>query len=65
MSGFGGEQFALPEVLDSLRTTNNQALKGELSIAGADPVNLIGILIPGERVPAMLGRSFVITDDLL
>jgi ATP-dependent Lhr-like helicase len=64
VSGFGGEQFALPEVLDSLRSTKNQELKGELTIAGADPVNLIGILIPGERTHAVPGRAFVITNDM-
>jgi len=64
VSGFGGEQFALPEVLESLRSTKNQELKDELIIAGADPVNLIGILIPGERTHAVPGRAFVITNDM-
>jgi ATP-dependent helicase Lhr and Lhr-like helicase len=65
VSGFGGEQFALPEVLDSLRATKNQELKGDVTIAGADPLNLIGVLVPGERVPAVPGRSFVISDESL
>ena len=65
VSGFGGEQFALPEVLDSLRATRNHELKGDVTIAGADPVNLIGILIPGERTHAMPGRVFVIKSDML
>ena len=65
VSGFGGEQFALPEVLDSLRATRNQEFKGEITIAGADPLNLIGILIPGERTHAMPGRVFVIKSNML
>jgi len=65
VSGFGGEQFALPEVLDSLRTTNKQEFKGDVTIAGADPLNLVGILVPGERVPAVPGRSFIINNELL
>ncbi|WP_109488563.1 DEAD/DEAH box helicase [Occallatibacter savannae] len=65
VSGFGGEQFALPEVLDSLRATRNLDVKGELTIAGADPMNLVGILIPGDRVPAVPGRSFVLTRESL
>ena len=65
VSGFGGEQFALPEVPDSLRSTGNQERKVDLTIAGADPVNLIGILIPGERTHAVPGRMFVITSDML
>jgi ATP-dependent Lhr-like helicase len=65
VSGFGGEQFALPEVPDSLRAVRNRELKNDLTIAGADPMNLIGILIPGERVPAVPGRSFVLTSESL
>jgi hypothetical protein len=65
VSGFGGDQFALPEVLDSLWATRNQELKGEMTIAGSDPVNLIGILIPRERTHAMPGRVFVIKIDML
>jgi ATP-dependent Lhr-like helicase len=65
VSGFGGEQFALPEVLDSLRATRNQEHNGDVTIAGPDPVNLIGILIPGERTHATPGRVFVIKSDML
>jgi ATP-dependent Lhr-like helicase len=65
VAGFGGEQFALPEVLDSLRTTRNHEFKGGVTIAGADPVNMIGILIRGERVPAIPGRTFVVTNESL
>ena len=65
VSGFGGEQFALPEVLDSLRAIRNQEFKGEMTLAGADPVNLIGILVPGERTHAMPGRMFVIKSEML
>jgi ATP-dependent helicase Lhr and Lhr-like helicase len=64
VSGFGGEQFALPEVPDSLRASRNQELKGDVTIAGADPVNLIGILIPGERTHAVPGRVFVIKSNM-
>jgi ATP-dependent Lhr-like helicase len=65
VSGFSGEQFALPEVLDSLRATRNQELKSEINVAGADPMNLVGILLPGERVPAMPGRNFTLTNETL
>jgi ATP-dependent Lhr-like helicase len=65
VSGFAGEQFALPEVLDSLRAIRNQEFKGEVTLAGADPVNLVGILIPGERTHAMPGRAFVLKSDML
>jgi ATP-dependent Lhr-like helicase len=65
VSGFGGEQFALPEVPESLRSSRIRELQGDVTVAGADPVNLIGILIPGERAHAVPGRSFVITNDML
>src|ERR1700743_2179057 len=57
ISGFGGEQFALPEALESLREARRNERKPEtVTIAGADPLNLIGILIPGERVAAVPGN---------
>ena len=65
VTGFSGEQFALPEVLDSLQAVRHQELKNDVSIAGADPMNLIGILVPGDRVPAVPGRSFVVTRESL
>jgi ATP-dependent Lhr-like helicase len=65
VSGFGGEQFALPEVLESLLSIRNQEFTSDLTIAGADPINPIGILLPGERVAAVSGRSFVLTRESL
>jgi ATP-dependent Lhr-like helicase len=64
VSGFGGEQFALPEVLESLHAAKHRELKAELTIAGADPLNLVGILIPGDRIPAVPGRRFVLTNAM-
>jgi ATP-dependent helicase Lhr and Lhr-like helicase len=65
VSGFGGEQFALPEVPDSLRAARDLELKCDVTIGGADPVNLVGILIPGERTPAQPGRTFTLTSKML
>ena len=58
VSGFGGEQFALPEVLESLRAARNGRTPFTLTIAGSDPMNLLGVLVPGERIPAVPGKSF-------
>ncbi len=58
VSGFGGEQFALPHAVESLRAARHREMPETLTIAGADPMNLAGILFPGERVPAVPGRSF-------
>jgi ATP-dependent Lhr-like helicase len=62
VSGAFGEQFALPEAADQLRTSRrteaSQRDDSPLPIAAADPLNLAGILVPGERVAAVPG-SFV------
>jgi ATP-dependent helicase Lhr and Lhr-like helicase len=58
VSGFGGEQFALSEVLESLRDSRNGRAPFAVSIAGSDPMNLVGVLVPGGRVPAVPGKSF-------
>src|SRR5205085_9289153 len=54
VSGFVGEQFARPEVLDLLRHLRRSAKTGEqLEIAPADPLNLSGIVLPGPRTGAL------------
>jgi ATP-dependent Lhr-like helicase len=65
VSGFGGEQFALPEAVDGLCAARDRNEQERITIAGADPMNLIGILIPGERIPAVPGRSLVYRDGLI
>jgi hypothetical protein len=60
---FRGEQFALPEVPDSLRAANSRKDHHAVTIAGADPMNLIGILVAGERIHAVHGRSFVFSTE--
>ncbi len=53
VAGFAGEQYALPEAVTALRKTRRAPKTGELtSISAADPLNLVGILTPGHRVPA-------------
>ncbi len=58
LSGFSGEQFALPQALESLRETRRggHASIPSMTVAAADPLNLVGILVPGERVPAVAGK---------
>jgi ATP-dependent Lhr-like helicase len=60
VDGFLGEQFALPVAVESLRAhrklpQNSNAER--VTIAAADPLNLVGIIVPGERIPAISGRS--------
>ena len=50
-------QFALPVAVESLRATRKLPPTGELvTISAADPLNLVGVIVPGERVPAISGR---------
>jgi len=57
VSGFLGEQFALPEAVESLRAMRNLPASGEIiTISAADPLNLVGIIVPGERVAAISGK---------
>src|SRR5579862_7894134 len=54
VDGFIGEQFALPVAVESVRAMRGLPLSGEtVTLSAADPLNLIGILVPGERVPAI------------
>jgi len=59
VSGFGGEQFALPEAADALRANRTRTLADmpPLTIAAADPMNLVGIIIPGERTASIAGNT--------
>jgi ATP-dependent helicase Lhr and Lhr-like helicase len=66
ISGLVGEQFALPIAVDSLRAMKNAPASGEtITISAADPLNLAGILVPGERVPAISGKSVSFRDGVL
>ncbi len=65
VNGFGGEQFALPEAVESLRAARHRDSEETVTVAGADPMNLAGILIPGERVAAAPGRSVVFYNGTL
>jgi ATP-dependent Lhr-like helicase len=63
VDGFLGEQFALPVAVESVRGMRGLPLSGEtITLSAADPLNLIGILVPGERVPAISGRAVTYLD---
>ena len=57
ISDFLGEQFALPVAVESLRATRLGKSSGErVTVMAADPLNLAGIIVPGDRVAANSGR---------
>jgi ATP-dependent Lhr-like helicase len=65
VSGFLGEQFSLPVAVESLRAMRHQQLSGEIiMLSAADPLNLVGIVVPGERVPANSGRIVAFRDGV-
>ena len=65
VAGFSGEQFALPEAVQALRQVRDANLAGTLVMVSAcDPLNLAGILTPGERVPAVLGNQLIYRDGV-
>jgi ATP-dependent Lhr-like helicase len=66
ISGFIGEQFALPIAVESLRAMKNLPATGEtITISAADPLNLAGIVVPGERIPAISGKHVSFRDGVL
>ncbi len=65
VSGVTGEQFALPAALEALRRVRRLAHSGEvISLSATDPLNLVGILIPGARIPARTKMRVVYRDGL-
>jgi len=65
VSGFLGEQFALPLAVESLRASARQPGSGEaVTISAADPLNLAGILIPGDRVSSSSGKTITLVDGI-
>jgi ATP-dependent Lhr-like helicase len=60
-----GEQFALPEAIERLREIRRTAADGKLLVlSAADPLNLTGILDPGERIRAVAGTKIAYRDGV-
>jgi len=65
VNGFLGEQFALPIAVESLRAMRKNAPLGQtVTISAADPLNLAGILLPGERIASISGKSVTLRDGV-
>ena len=60
VSGFAGEQFALSEAAGALRRYREDADDALAVVAGCDPLNLTGVVLPGERVPAVVGNRILL-----
>jgi ATP-dependent Lhr-like helicase len=57
VSGAFGEQFALEEGAEGLRAAHSKVSDAVVSLSASDPLNLVGVLLPGERVAAIPGRQ--------
>jgi len=63
--GSPGEQFALPEAVDQLRSVRRRERSSEvLRVSATDPLNVAGILLPGPRITSVRTNSVVFEDGL-
>jgi ATP-dependent Lhr-like helicase len=65
VAGFTGEQYAALEAIgllrDMRRKPNSQSY---VSLSGADPLNLVGIVTPGARLPALSSNRLLYRDGV-
>jgi ATP-dependent Lhr-like helicase len=65
VAGFSGEQFALPDAIGRLRAVRREApSESYVSVSGADPLNLAGILTPGPKLAALTGNRVLYRDGV-
>jgi ATP-dependent helicase Lhr and Lhr-like helicase len=65
VSSFSGEQYALPEAVGLLREMRRRPLNEQwISLSGADPLNLVGILAPGPKLPALTDNRLIYRDGV-
>jgi ATP-dependent helicase Lhr and Lhr-like helicase len=65
VSGFSGEQYALPEAADELTRVRKQPKTGErVAVNGTDPLNLVGTIVPGDTVSGVRTRRVTYVDGI-
>jgi ATP-dependent Lhr-like helicase len=65
IAGFPGEHFALPEAVGMLREVRRKQNSGAwVSLSGADPLNLAGVLTPGPKLAALTGNRVLYRDGV-
>ena len=63
VAGFTGEQYALPEAVETLRRVRRAPPNGAVvTVSAADPLNLTGIVYLGDRVPATASTRIAFRD---
>jgi len=65
VAGLSGEQFALPEAVEALRAVRRAPEDpGIVVISSADPLNLVGVILPGSRVPVSSGQAIAFKNGI-
>ncbi|MEQ1795755.1 MAG: DEAD/DEAH box helicase [Nitrospira sp.] len=68
VTGFVGEQFALPAAVEALRGMRKSGASApagqEIKLSASDPLNLVGVILPGPRVPAVPSNFIVLRDGV-
>jgi ATP-dependent Lhr-like helicase len=65
VAGFSGEQYAAPEAIALLREARRKPVEGRhVAVSGADPLNLVGIVTPGARLPSLIGNRLLYRDGV-
>jgi ATP-dependent Lhr-like helicase len=64
VQGMSGEQFALPEAVGALREARKHESTEAVMLSAADPLNLVGIVTPGQRLPALPGNRLLIQNGV-
>ncbi|MCA1958394.1 MAG: DEAD/DEAH box helicase, partial [Nitrospira sp.] len=67
VTGFVGEQFALPEAVESLRALRKMEENKEqtIKLSACDPLNLTGSILPGPRVPAVTTNFVILRNGMV
>jgi len=66
VSGFSGEQYALPEAHEQLTQARKAPRTGErVTVNATDPLNLAGVIVPGPRVPAVRTNRVTYVDGVV
>jgi ATP-dependent Lhr-like helicase len=65
IAGLSGEQFALPEAVGALRRMRGKDPDGALlALSASDPLNLVGTVLPGSKVPRLPGARVLYRDGI-
>jgi ATP-dependent Lhr-like helicase len=65
VAGFAGEQYADPTAIEPLREARRRPQSDHyVSLSAADPLNLLGIVTPGPRLPSLTGNRLLYRDGL-